>query len=355
MDTSDPVVIVGAARTPIGGFLGALSNLRAVDLGATAITAAISRAGLQPSDINEVIMGCVLSAGVGQAPARQAAIYSGIPNSVPCSTVNKVCGSGMKAIMLAHDLLLLGSNQIMLAGGMESMSNAPYLLSKARSGYRAGNATMIDGMQMDGLEDAYSNGTPMGLLAENTAAKYQFSRSDQDEFAVTSLQRAQEATKNGWFATPYEITPITAPQHKGEAITVTEDEHPHKVKLEKIPTLKPTFKSDGTITPASSSAISDGAAALVLMRLSTAKQLGLKPIAKILGHSSYSHDPAWYTTAPIYAVQNLLKTLNWQSTTPDLYEINEAFAVVTMAAMKELKLAHNKVNILGGSCAIEKL
>lgn len=352
MKTTDPVVIVGSARTPLGGFLGVLANLRAVDLGAAAIKAAISRSALKPSDIDEVIMGCVLSAGLGQAPARQAAIYAGIPNSVPCSTVNKVCGSGMKTVMLAHDLLMLGNNQIMLAGGMESMSNAPYLLTKVRSGYRAGAANMIDEMQMDGLEDAYSNGTPMGLLAENTAAKYNFSRADQDEFAITSLQRAQEASKNGWFATQYEIDPINAPQTKGEAILVKDDEHPHKVKIEKIPTLKPSFKNDGTITPANSSPISDGAAALVLMRLSTAKQRGLKPLAKILGHASFSHDPASYATAPINALQKLLTQLNWNTETADLYEINEAFAVVPMAVMKDLKIAHNKVNILGGSCAL---
>ncbi|HSX19645.1 MAG TPA: acetyl-CoA C-acyltransferase, partial [Gammaproteobacteria bacterium] len=288
----------------------------------------------------------------GQAPARQASILSGIPNSVPCSTVNKVCGSGMKAVMLAHDLLLTDTHEIILAGGMESMSNAPYLLAKARSGYRAGHADLIDEMMRDGLEDAYENNTPMGLYAEQTAEKYKFSRADQDEFAMLSLQRAQESSKNNWFLTEYEIAPTPVQPHKGEPFTVREDEHPTRVKAEKIPTLKPSFKVNGTITAANSSPISDGAAALVLMRLSQAKKRNLQPIAKILGHSSFSQEPAWFTTAPVGAIQKLLHQLKWTSSTPDLYEINEAFAVVTMAAMKDLNLHHDKVNVLGGACAL---
>lgn len=352
MENSDPVVIVGSARTPLGDLLGVLSPLRAPELGAIAIRAAIERAKLAPNDINEVIMGCVLSAGVGQNPGRQASILSGIPNSTPCSTVNKVCGSGMKAVMLAHDALLLGNNKIMVAGGMESMSNSPYLIDKARAGYKAGHAKLIDEMLLDGLEDAYEKGTAMGVFAERTAEKYKLSRTAQDEFAIVSLQRAQEATQKGWYLTGYEITPTTVQPAKGDPLVVKEDEHPTKVKAEKIPTLKPAFQKDGTVTPANSSSISDGGAALVLMRLSEAKKRGLHPIAKILGHSSFSHEPEWYTTAPIGAIDALCKKLNWDPNTPDLYEINEAFAVVPMAAMKELNLSHDKVNVLGGSCAL---
>lgn len=351
MDNQNPIVIVSAARTPLGDFLGNLASLHAVNLGSIAIKAAVERAKIDPSEVNEVIMGCVLSAGQGQAPARQAAIYAGLPNHVSCSTINKVCGSGMKSVMLANDLLSVGDLDIIVAGGMESMSNAPYLLAKARKGHKAGHAEVIDEMLVDGLEDAYS-GSGMGLLAENAAAKYNFSREAQDEFAIASLQRAQEATKNGWFLSDCEIVPTTIPQPKGEPITLREDEHPTKVKVERITTLKPSFKQDGTITPANSSAISDGAAALVLMRLSEAKKRNLSPIAKILGHSSYAGDPVWYTLAPITAIQNLLHKLKWDPKTPDLYEINEAFAVVTMAAMQELNLAHDKVNILGGACAL---
>lgn len=352
MDNYDPVVIVGSARTPIGDLLGVFAHLRAPELGAIAIKAALERAKVPPQAVNEVIMGCVLSAGVGQNPARQAAILAAIPNTVPCATINKVCGSGMKATMLAFDALTLGTNEIMIAGGMESMSNAPYLIDKARAGYKAGHAQLVDEMLLDGLEDAYEKGTAMGIYAERTVEKYKFSRSDQDEFAITSLQRAQIATKNGWFLTDHEITPITVQPPKGTAFVVTEDEHPTKVKSEKIPTLKPSFQNNGTVTPANSSSISDGAAALVLMRLSHAKKLNLQPIAKILGHSSYSHEPVWFTTAPVGAIQALCKKLNWTPSTPDLYEINEAFAVVTMAAMKDLNLPHEKVNILGGACAL---
>lgn len=352
MDNNDPVVIVGSARTPLGDLLGNFATLRAAELGAVAIKAALERAKVSVNDVNEVIMGCVLSAGQGQAPGRQAALLAGIPNSVPCATINKVCGSGMKSLMLAYDSLMLGTNNIMLAGGMESMTNAPYYLDKARAGYRAGHGQLKDEMMVDGLEDAYEKGTAMGVFAERTAEKYNFTRADQDEFAMVSLRRAQEATQKGWFLSDYEIVPTTVQLPKSEPMSIKEDEHPTKVKADKIPTLKPSFKSDGTITPANSSPISDGAAALVVMRLSQAKKLGLHPIAKILGHSSFSQEPAWYTTAPVGAMQSLLKKLNWTTNTPDLYEINEAFAVVAMAAMKDLDLTHDKVNILGGACAL---
>lgn len=352
MENNDPIVIVGSARTPIGDLLGALSSLRAQDLGAAAIKAAIERANLKPEEMDEVIMGCVLTAGLGQAPARQASIFSGIPNNVPCSTINKVCGSGMKAVMNAYDSLLLGRNKFIVAGGMESMSNAPYIQEKARAGYRLGHNQIMDEMLMDGLEDAYEKGTPMGEFAERTAEKYHFSRKDQDEFATESLKRAIEATKNGWLTSDYEITSIQVKSHKGEPIEVKQDEHPMKVKIEKIPELKPAFRKNGTVTPGNSSSISDGAAALVLTRMSFAQKRGLKPIAKILGHASFSHDPAWFTTAPISAIQSLLKTLNWTKDTPDLYEINEAFACVTMAAMQDLKLSHDKVDVHGGAVAL---
>lgn len=352
MENQDAIVIVGSARTPIGDLLGVLSPLRSQDLGALAIKAAIERAKVSPEDIDEVIMGCVLSAGLGQAPARQASIFAGVPNKVPCSTINKVCGSGMKAIMNAHDSLLLGKNKIMVAGGMESMTNAPYLQEKARAGYRLGHNQIIDEMLVDGLEDAYEKGTSMGVYAERTAGKYHFSREAQDAFAINSLKRAQEATKNGWFLSEYEITPITVKPHKGEPIVVKEDEHPISVNIEKITKLKPAFKADGTVTPANSSAISDGAAALVLMRFSEAKKRGLKPIAKILGHSSFSQEPEWFTTAPVGAIKSLLKNINWITGTPDLYEINEAFACVTMAAMQDLNLSQDKVNVHGGACAL---
>lgn len=352
MDNQDAIVIVGSARTPIGDLLGVLSPLRAQDLGALAIKAAIERAKVSPEDIDEVIMGCVLSAGLGQAPARQASIFAGISNKVPCSTINKVCGSGMKAVMNAYDSLLLGKNKIIVAGGMESMTNAPYLQEKARAGYRLGHNQIIDEMLVDGLEDAYEKGTSMGVYAERTAEKYNFSREAQDAFAINSLKRAQEATKNGWFLSEYEITPITVKPHKGEPIVVKEDEHPISVNIEKITKLKPAFKASGTVTPANSSAISDGAAALVLMRLSEAKKRGLKPIAKILGHSSFSQEPGWFTTAPVGAIKSLLKNLNWATGTPNLYEINEAFACVTMAAIQDLNLPQDKVDVHGGACAL---
>jgi len=352
MKNQDPIVIVGSARSPIGDLLGVLSTVHAPKIGAMAIQAAIERANLRQEDIEELIMGCILPAGLGQAPARQAALYAGLPNSVHCSTLNKVCGSGMKAVMLAHDLLLAGTNKIMVAGGMESMSNAPYLLEKARAGYRLGHGKIFDHMLIDGLEDAYEKGTSMGVYAEKTVEKYQFSRADQDEFAITSLKRAQEATKNGWFLSEVEISPVSVKPHKGDPVLIQEDEHPQNVNAEKIPSLKPAFKENGTITAANSSAISDGAAALVLMRLSEAKKRGIKPIATILGHSSFSQEPAWFTTAPVMAIEILLNQLKWTKDTPDLYEINEAFACVTMVAMRDLKLSHDKVNVHGGACAL---
>lgn len=352
MQNLDPVVIVGSARTPLGDMLGVFSKLQATNLGAIAIKAAIERATLDVKNIDEVIMGCVLSAGLGQAPARQAAIMASIPTSVPCTTVNKVCGSAMKAVMLAHDLLLAGTNKIMIAGGMESMTNAPYLLEKARGGYRLGHGQIIDEMLRDGLEDAYDKGVSMGIFAERTAEKYCFSRQNQDEFAMTSLQRAQAATKNGWFLSEYEITPVTITLKKDESILIKEDEHQGKVNITKIPTLKPTFKPDGTITAANSSSIADGAAALVLMRMSEAKKQGLKPLAKILHHTSFAHEPAWFTTAPTGAIKKLLNNLNLTADTVELYEINEAFACVAMATMRDLNISHDKVNILGGACAL---
>lgn len=351
LENPDPVVIVGSARTPIGDLQGVLSSLQAPNLGALAIKAAIERADLKPEEIDEVMMGSVLPAGIGQAPARQAALYAGLPNSVHCLTLNKVCGSGMKAVMLAQDLLMNYPNKIIVAGGMESMSNAPYLLDKARSGYRLGHGKMIDHMLRDGLEDAYE-GSPMGIYAERTNEKYQFTRMMQDEFASTSLKRAQNATKNGWFSSDFEICPVLVNPQKGNPFWVKEDQHPQNVTAEKIPTLKPIFKEDGTITAASSSAISDGAAALVLMRLSLAKKKGLKPIAKILDHASFSGDPAWFTTAPIKVIDLLLHKLHWTKDTPDLYEINEAFACVVIAAMQDLKLSYEKVNIHGGALAL---
>jgi acetyl-CoA C-acetyltransferase len=351
-DNSDPIVIVGSARTPIGDLLGVFSGVPAPIIGATAIKAAVERAQLLPQDINEVMMGCVLPAGQGQAPARQASLYAGLPNSVPCSTLNKMCGSGMKAVMLAHDLLLTGNNKIMVAGGMESMSSAPYLLDKARAGYRLGHNKIFDHLMLDGLEDAYEKGLSMGVFAERTSEKYSFTRAEQDSFATTSLKRAQEATEKGWFLSEVEITPISVKPQKGESFLVQEDEHPKNVKTEKIPTLKPVFKENGTITAANSSAISDGAAALVLMRLSEAKKRGIKPIAKILGHTSFSQEPAWFTTAPIKSIEMLIQKLNLKIESIDLFEINEAFACVTMAAMQDLKIPHEKVNVHGGACAL---
>jgi len=350
---NDPVVIVSAARTPMGAFQGELKDFAAPQLGAAAIRAAVERAGVQPEQIQEVIMGCVLSAGQGQAPARQAALGAGLPLSTGCTTVNKMCGSGMKAAMFAHDLLLAGTNDIMVAGGMESMTNAPYLLPKARSGYRMGHQQVIDHMFLDGLEDAYDKGRLMGSFAEDCAAKYGFTRQEQDKFAVASLERAQSANKNGWFA--WEITPINVNASlkagKNERF-MEQDEPPFKANFDKIPTLKPAFRKDGTVTAANSSSISDGAAALVMMRRSTAGKLGVKPLAVVVAHSTHSQEPGWFTTAPVGAIRKLLDATGWTAGKVDLYEINEAFAVVTLAAMKEHGLPHEKVNVHGGACAL---
>lgn len=352
MENMDPIVIVGSSRTPIGSFQGNLSSFKGPELGAFVIQAAIKRAGLNLEDIDEVLMGCVLSAGIGQAPARQAAIMAGMPKSVVCTTVNKICGSGMKTVMLASDALLAGSANIIVAGGLESMTNTPYFLEKARAGYRIGHGQIKDHMFVDGLEDAYSSGKLMGVFAEKTAEKYKISRKAQDDFALTSLARAIKARDAGYFETDVEIVPVSIKAKKGDAIVVKQDEELSRANPDKIPLLKPAFQDNGTVTAANSSSISDGAAALVLMRLSEAKKRKLQPLAKILGYTSFAHEPEWFTTAPVGAIKSLLKKLNWTSDTPDLYEINEAFAVVTMAAMQELNLSYDKVNIHGGACAI---
>ncbi|MEZ5534927.1 MAG: acetyl-CoA C-acetyltransferase [Thiolinea sp.] len=347
--THDPIVITGIARTPMGGFQGDFATVTAPELGAAAIKAAVERSALSAEDIQEVFMGCVLPAGQGQAPARQAALGAGLPLSAGCTTINKMCGSGMKATMLAHDLLLADTNRIMVAGGMESMSNAPYLLPKARTGLRMGHGQVMDHMFLDGLEDAYDKGRLMGTFAEECADQFSFSREAQDEFAITSLQRAQKAIDSGAFKA--EITPFTVSSRHGDT-TIEHDEQPHKANLEKIPTLRPAFRKDGTVTAANSSSISDGGAALVLMRQSEAEKRGLTPLAVIHGHSTHAQEPNLFTTAPVYAMRKLLDKLSWSTDSVDLYEINEAFAVVTMAAMHELKLPHEKVNIHGGACAL---
>ncbi|MCZ4282515.1 acetyl-CoA C-acyltransferase [Kiloniella laminariae] len=347
---SDPVVIVSAARTPMGSFQGTLSPLSTTDLGAVAIKAAVTRAGIAAEDVQEVMMGCVLPAGLGQAPARQAAIKGGLPLSAGCTTVNKVCGSGMKTVMLAHDALLAGSVEIIVAGGMESMTNAPYLLPKARGGMRMGHGTVVDHMFMDGLEDAYfDKGGLMGTFAENTADKYAATREEQDAFAIESLNRARKASETGLFKD--EIEPLTVKHRKGETF-VEQDEQPYAVDTSKIPNLRPAFRPDGTVTAASSSSISDGAAAVVLMRQSEATRRGLKPLATIKAHATHSQEPCWFTTAPVGAISKALDKAGWTSEDVDLYEINEAFAIVTMAAMKELNLPHKKVNVHGGACAL---
>ncbi|MEO7031800.1 MAG: acetyl-CoA C-acyltransferase, partial [Herbaspirillum sp.] len=350
----DPIVIVGAARTPQGAFMGDFSSLSANDLGAVAIRAALDRAGVKPEQVQDVLFGNCLMAGQGQAPARQAAIKAGIPTSAGAVTMSKMCGSAMQAAMFAYDSIVAGTNEIVVAGGMESMTNAPYLIPKARGGYRIGHAMIYDHMMMDGLEDAYSKdekgaARAMGSFAEDCSAKYHFTREQQDEFAIESVKRAQAATADGSFK--WEIAPVTIKSRKGDVV-IDKDEGPLKAKLEKIPTLKPAFKKDGTITAASSSSINDGAAALVIMRESTAKKLGCKPIAKIVAHARHSHEPSWFTTAPIGALQNLFKKTGWSVKDVDLFEINEAFATVPMAAMKELNIPHDKVNIHGGACAL---
>ena len=349
MALQDPVVIVGTARTPIGGFQGELKEATAPDLGAAAIRAALQRAKVAPEAIDEVVFGCVLPAGQGQAPARQAAIGAGLPFSTGATTVNKMCGSGMKAVMLTHDLLAAGSATVGVAGGMESMTNAPYLLDRARGGYRLGHGRVIDHMFLDGLEDAYDKGRLMGTFAEDCAEAYQFTREAQDRYAVTSLTRAQKAIDAGYFNA--EITPVTITVGKAEQ-TVSRDEQPGKAKIDKIPLLKPAFRDGGTVTAANSSSISDGAAALVLMRRSEAERRGLRPLATITGHTTHSQAPSLFATAPIGALQTLSDRTGWPLDTVDLFEINEAFAVVAMAAMRDLQLPDEKVNVHGGACAL---
>ncbi|MGO8800155.1 MAG: acetyl-CoA C-acyltransferase [Roseiarcus sp.] len=349
MTSADPVVVVGAARTPMGAFQGDFRDTTAATLGAAAIRAALARSGLDAADVQEVLFGCVLPAGQGQAPARQAALGADLPLGVGCTTVNKMCGSGMKAAMLAHDLILAGSADIVVAGGMESMSNAPYLLDRARAGYRMGHGRVIDHMFLDGLEDAYDKGRLMGTFAEDCAESYQFTRQAQDAFAVASLERAQRAMREGAFAG--EITPLAVKNGKIE-ITVTQDEQPPKARLDKIPTLQPAFRRGGTVTAANSSSISDGAAALVLMRRSQAEERGLTPRAVIVAHASYAAEPNLFPTAPIGAINKVQAKTGWSERQVDLYEINEAFAVVAMAAMRDLSLPHEKVNVNGGACAL---
>jgi acetyl-CoA C-acetyltransferase len=346
---TDPIVIVSFARTPLGNLLGELKDFTAPQLGGHVIQAAIERAGLPLSAVQEVLMGCVLPAGLGQAPARQAALAAGIPTSTPCSTVNKVCGSGMKTVMLAHDILMVGSADIVVAGGMESMTNAPYLLQKAREGYRLGHGTIYDHTVLDGLEDAYEKGKPMGYFAEKTAQIYGFTRKQQDDFALSSFQRAQYATRENLFAA--EIAPIVQQTKQGEQI-IDHDEHPFSVNPEKIPNLKPAFAENGTVTAGNSSSISDGAAALVLMRLSEAEKRGINPIAQIVGYVTTARDPSEFTIAPIDAIQKLMAQVKWSIDDVDLFEINEAFAVVVLAAMHDLKIPREKVNIHGGACAL---
>ena len=349
MSEKENIVITGMARTPMGAFQGTLKDASCAELGAASIRAALERSRVGADEVSETIMGCVLPAGQGQAPARQAALGAEMPLSVCCSTVNKMCGSGMKSAMLAHDLLLGGEERILVAGGMESMTNAPYLLPRARSGMRLGHGEVVDHMFLDGLEDAYDRGKLMGTFAEATAGRYGFSREAQDEFAIRSLTRAKKAIEEGIFKE--EIVPVTIKGRKGDTVVET-DETPLKANLEKIPTLKPAFAKDGTVTPANSSSISDGAAALVLMRESTAEKRGIRPIARILGHTEHAHEPAWFTTAPVTAIKKLLEKLEWNAGDVDLYEINEAFAVVTMAAISELELDPEKVNVHGGACAL---
>ncbi len=349
MNANDPVVIVGAARTPMGGFQGDLKDVPAPDLGATAIRSALEKARVSADDIQEVIMGCVLPAGQRQAPARQSSLGAGIPLSAGCTTINKMCGSGMKAAMLAHDLIVARTNDVMVAGGMESMSNTPYIMPKARGGLRMGHAQLLDHMFVDGLEDAYDKGRLMGTFAEDTADRYNFSRDTQDAFAIESLTRAKKAIDNGSFDN--EVVSVTFKTRGGEK-TVTRDEQPHKVNTEKIPKLRPAFRKDGTVTAANSSSISDGGAALVLMQLSEAERRGLKPLAKILAHATHSHEPAWFTTAPVGAIKKLLEKVSWSTSDVDLFEINEAFAVVTLAAIHDLELSHESVNVHGGACAL---
>ena len=346
---NDPVVIVSAARTPMGAFQGDFAELSANDLGGAAIKAAVERAGISADKVEEVLFGNCLMAGQGQAPARQAGFKGGLPQSTGAVTLSKMCGAGMEATILAHDQLIAGSREVMISGGMESMTNAPYLLKKARGGYRMGHDKIFDHMMLDGLEDAYEEGRSMGTFGEDCAAKYHFTREEQDAFAIASVQRAQAATESGAFKA--EITPVTVKTRKGE-VTVSIDEGPAKAKLDKITSLRPAFKRDGTITAASSSSINDGAAAMVLMRESTAKALGCKPLARIVAHGTHAQAPEWFTTAPVGATQKALKKAGWTVEDVDLWEVNEAFAVVPMALMKELNVPHEKVNVNGGACAL---
>ena len=346
---SESIVVVGAARTPMGSFQGDFSALAAHDLGGAAIRAAVERAGLDPDQVEEVLFGNCLMAGQGQAPARQAAFKAGLPKSAGAVTLSKMCGSGMKAAMFAHDMLLAGTHRVIVAGGMESMTNAPYLMLKGRAGYRMGHDRIFDHMMLDGLEDAYEPGRSMGTFGEDCAAKYQFTRAQQDAFATTSVQRAKAATESGAFAR--EITPVVVKDRAGERV-IRIDEGPGKVKLDKIATLKPAFKKDGTITAASSSSINDGAAALVMMSASSASQLGCKPIARIVAHAMHAQEPGWFTTAPVGATQKLLAKVGWTAADVDLWEVNEAFAVVPMALMHDLGISHDVVNVHGGACAL---
>ena len=344
----ESIVVVAARRTPLGAFLGVLSPVTAIDLSATATKAAITDCGLDASDVDEILLGCVLPAGLGQAPARQAALAAGIPTGIPCTTVNKVCGSGMKTTTLGHDLIVAGSATIVITGGMESMSNAPYLMPKARSGYRMGHQEVLDHMFFDGLQNPY-DGNMMGHFADLTADKYGFTREEQDEFAIESVTRAREAASSGAFES--EIAPVTVKTRKDE-ITMSEDEGPGKANIDKIPTLRPAFRKDGTVTAASSSSISDGAASLILMSAGEAERRKMEPLATIAGHSSFAQDPAWFTTSPVYAIKALHERLDWNTDSVDLYEVNEAFACVTMAAMREVGIEHDKINVNGGACAL---
>ena len=347
--TTDAIVIVGAARTPMGSFQGDFSCLAAHDLGAAAIRAAVERAGVAAEAVNEVLFGNVLSAGQGQAPARQAALKAGLPISAGAVTLSKICGSWMRSAMFGHDMLLAGSADVLVTGGMESMTNAPYLLPKARAGYRIGHDRIFDHMMLDGLEDAYEPGRSMGTFGEDCAAKYSFTREQQDQFATASVTRAQQATSSGAFAA--EITPVTVKGRAGDKL-IAIDEGPGRIKLDKISSLKPAFKKDGTITAASSSSINDGAAAMVLMRESTAVALGCKPLARLVAHAVHAQEPAWFATAPVGSVRKVLARVGWSVADVDLWEVNEAFAVVAMALMHDLNLSHEIVNVNGGACAL---
>jgi len=346
---TEATVITGLARTPMGGMQGDFADVKATVLGSTAIRGALSRAGLAPESVDETIMGCVLPAGLGQAPARQASLGAGIPDSVPCTTVNKMCGSGMKAIMQGHDAIQAGSAGVVVAGGMESMTNAPYLLPKGRGGMRLGHGEVLDHMFFDGLEDAFQRGRLMGTFAEDCARKYNFSREAQDAYAIESLKRAQNAISKNLFKA--EIEPVTFTGRKGEVVIDT-DEQPGKAQLDKIPHLKPAFAKDGTVTAANSSSISDGAAAVILMSESRAKELGCQAQARIIGHSSHAQAPGWFTTAPVFAIKKLMDRIGWSVADVDLFEVNEAFAVVAMAAMQDVGIPHSKLNVRGGACAL---